>query len=137
VPTPNEQEDLLVAAAYLKTETSDGFSRAGEQMHAMEEHLRSDAAFTSDHAELERDVNEQGREFERRMLQAHLDLRAARERPVDVRGADGVRRTTRRESSRRLLTVVGEVEVKRWAYEAKGVDALHPADAALNLPAER
>jgi hypothetical protein len=35
---------------------------------------------------------------------------------------------------RRLLTVVGEVEVKRRAYEAKGVDALYPADGALNLP---
>src|SRR5215468_9006528 len=78
-----------------------------------------------------------GHEIERRMLQAHLDLRAARERPVDVRGADGVRRTTRRESSRMLLTIVGEVEVKRWEYEAKGVRALHPADAALNLPPGR
>jgi len=29
---------------------------------------------------------------------------------------------------------LGTVEVKRWAYEARGVDALYPADAALNLP---
>jgi hypothetical protein len=137
VPTPNTQERLLVAAAYLKPETPDVFSGAYEQMHAMEEHLRSDAAFASDHAELERYVKEQGREIERRMLQAHLDLRAAHERPVDVRGADGVRRTARRESSRVLLTIVGEVKVRRWAYEAKGVDTLHPADAALNLPTER
>jgi hypothetical protein len=33
-----------------------------------------------------------------------------------------------------LLTIVGMVEVKRRAYEAEGVDALFPADAALNLP---
>jgi hypothetical protein len=126
-----------VVAAYPKSETPDVFSGAYEQMRTMEEHLRSDAAFASDHAELERYVKEQGQEIERRMLQAHLDLRAARERPVDVRGADGVRRTTRRESSRVLLTLVGEVEVKRWEYEAKGVRALHPADAALNLPPGR
>jgi hypothetical protein len=100
----------------------------------MEEHLRSDTAFADDHAELEEYVREHGREVERRMLQAHLDLRAARERRVDVRGADGVRRTTQRQWPRRLLTVVGMVEVKRWAYEAKGVEALLPADAALNLP---
>jgi len=118
-------------------EIPDVFSGAHEQMRAMEEHLRSDAALASDHVELERYVKAQGHEIERRMLQAHLDLRAARERPVDVRGADGVRRTTRRESSRMLLTIVGEVEVKRWEYEAKGVRALHPADAALNLPLGR
>jgi len=123
-----------VPAAYRKTATRDGFFGAYEQLHEMEEHLRSDTAFAEDHAELERYVREHGREVERRTLQAHLDLRAASERLVDVRGADGVRRTTHRQWSRRLLTVVGMVEVKRWAYEARGVDALHPADAALNLP---
>jgi len=118
-------------------ETPGVFSDAHAQMRTIEEHFRSDAAFASDHVELERYIKEQGREMERRLFQAHLDLRAARERPVDVRGADGVRRTTRRESSRSLLTLVGKVEVKRWAYEARGVEALHPADAALNLPAGR
>lgn len=102
-------------------------------MHEMEQHLRSGAAFVDDHAGLEEYVREHGREVERRTLQAHLDLRAARERPVDVRGADGVRRTTHRQWTRRLLTIVGMVEVKRWAYEAEGVEALFPADAALNL----
>ena len=125
-----------MATAYLNSETPDVFSGAREQMHAMEEYLRSDAAFASDHAELERYVKDEGRELERRLLQAHLDLRAARERPVDVRGADGVRRTMQRQSSRVLLTIVGEVNVRRWAYEAKGVETLHPADAALNLPAD-
>jgi hypothetical protein len=100
----------------------------------MEEHLRSGAAFVDDHAGLEKYVREHGREVERRTLQAHLDLRAARERPVAVRGADGVRRTTHRQWTRRLLTIVGMVGVKRWTYEAKGVDALFPADAVLNLP---
>jgi len=123
-----------VPAAYRKTATRDGFFGAYEQLHEMEEHLRSGTAFADDHAELERYVREHGREVERRTLQAHLDLRAASERPVDVRGADGVRRTTHRQWSRRLLTVVGMVEVKRWVYEAEGVDALFPADAALNLP---
>jgi hypothetical protein len=131
---PNHEEDRLVPAANRKTAASDAFRGAYEQLHEMEEHLRSDAAFADDHAELETYVREHGREVERRMLQAHLDLRAACERQVDVRGADGVRRTTHRQRSRRLLTVVGMVEVQRWAYEARGVDRLHPADAALNLP---
>jgi hypothetical protein len=103
----------------------------------MEEHLQSDSAFADDHTKLEQYIQEQGRELQRQLLQAHLDLRAACERPVDVLGADGVRRTRRQQSSRKLLTVVGMVEVKRWAYQAKRADALHPADAALNLPEDR
>jgi hypothetical protein len=123
-----------VPAACLQMAAPDAFLGAYEQLHEMEEHLRSCTAFADDHAKLETYVREQGREVERRTLQGHLDLRAASERHVDVRGADGVRRTVRRQWSRRLLTVVGMVEVKRWAYEAHGVGALYPADAALNLP---
>jgi hypothetical protein len=125
-----------MVTAHLKS-TPDAFSGAREQMRAMEEHLRSDAAFASDLAELEGYVKEQGRELERRLLQAHLDLRAVHERPVEVCGADGVRRTARRQISRVLVTLVGGVVARRWAYEAKGVETLHPADAALNLPADQ
>lgn len=123
--------------AHLGSKTPDVFSGAREHMRTMEEHLRSDTAFASDLDALEKYVAEEGRELERRLLQAHLDLRAAREQPVDVRGADGIRRTAQRVRARVLLTIVGEVIVKRWAYEAKGAKELHPADAALNLPADR
>jgi hypothetical protein len=125
-----------VSAAYRKIETADAFSSACEQMQTMEEHLRSDAAFADEHTEIERYVREAGRELERRLVQAHLDLRAERERPVEVRGADGTRRGTRRILARQLLTVVGEVAVPRAAYQAPGVEGLCPADAALNLPEE-
>jgi hypothetical protein len=114
----------------------DVFVGARQQLHQIEEHLRSGAAFADDHAGLERYVRQHGREVERRALQAHLDLRAARERVVEVRGADGVQRTTHRRWTRRLLTIVGMVEVRRRAYEAEGVEALVPADAALNLPVD-
>src|SRR5512144_29436 len=36
-----------------------------------------------------------------------------------------------------LATVFGEVTVRRLAYRRRGHANLHPADAALNLPAER
>ncbi|MGH7439460.1 MAG: ISKra4 family transposase [Polyangiaceae bacterium] len=75
-----------------------------------------------------------GRELERRLYQAHLDLRAALERPVPVRGADEVDRTYRRPSHRPLGTVLGAVMVARLAYQAEGVNGLHPMDASLNLP---
>ncbi len=65
-------------------------------------------------------------------MQAHMELRAERERPVVVTGADGVRR--KRASARMLMTLAGEVRVDRLAYQARDVDGLHPMDAALNLP---
>ncbi len=67
------------------------------------------------HGEIESYVIEQGRELERLLMQAHMDLRAAREARVAVTGADGVRRTTMRESARPVTTLVGEVQIGRIA----------------------
>src|SRR5262249_5396990 len=76
---------------------------------------------------------EQGMELQRLLLQAHMELRAAREQRVSVRGADGVLRTTVRASSRPLTTLVGEADVPRSAYQARDVGGLHPMYASLNL----
>lgn len=102
----------------------------------MEKRLSSPEMMKATHSDLEEYVLEQGRELERRLLQAHMDLRAARERAVEVTGADGVRRSTMRESHRPLLTLVGRIDVERTAYQAHEVDGLHPTDAVLNLPTE-
>jgi hypothetical protein len=90
-------------------------------------------------AELEDHVQARGRELLRGLLQDHLDLRAAREeRLEEVAGADGVTRTRAETGhTRPLATVFGEVTVTRIAYRAPGAANLHPADAALNLPAEK
>jgi hypothetical protein len=98
--------------------------------------LQSPEILAAEHGEVESLVREQGRELERRLYQAHLDLRAARERPVPVRGDDGVERTYRRASCRPLGTVLGPVQVSRLAYQSLGVESLHPMDASLNLPPE-
>ena len=80
----------------------------------------------------------QGRELLRGVLQHGLDVRAAAEaRLPGVTGADGVRRTlAERDHARTVVTTVGEVRVRRIGYRAKarGVPALFPRDAALNLP---
>ncbi len=102
----------------------------------MEKRLSSPDMMRATADELERYVIEGGRELQRLLLQAHMELRAERERTVSVTGADGVKRTTRRESLRPLLTLVGPVEVERIAYQAHGVAGLHPADAKLNTPPE-
>ena len=78
--------------------------------------------------------------------------RAARVGAPDVRGASGdaggagARRRVRgrrrgrarsaRDSERHVETLLGRVPVPRLAYQAPGVEDLHPMDAALNLPRE-
>lgn len=115
---------------------ADAFEGARGHLGGMEKRLSSPDMMRATASELEEYVIEQGRELQRLLLQAHLELRAARERVVPVTGTDGVRRTTRRDSRRPLLTLVGQVEVQRTAYQAHDVVGLHPMDAALNLPAE-
>jgi len=100
----------------------------------MQKRLSSPEMMNAEHGELETYVIEEGRELQRLLLQAHMELRAARERRVEVRGADGVRRTTTRASSRPLTTLVGPIVVPRTAYQARDVGGLHPMDGALNLP---
>jgi hypothetical protein len=117
----------------------DFFSEAREQATAMEQHLSSSGspAMAYRHEELEAYLQREGREWLRRMAQAHLHLRAALERPVEVRDADDVRRGYARPGTRRSLRLVfGDVEALRFGYERRGVEALHPLDAALNLPQE-
>lgn len=98
--------------------------------------LGSFAAMTATHEVLEAYVQREGREYERRLFEAHLELRAAAETRVDVRGADRNDRGTVRRRSRPLRTVFGDVRVLRPAYQAPEVPGLHPMDVALNLPDE-
>lgn len=126
-----------MSAVYAKSTVPDEmFSPAREQMETMITQLQSSEMLAAQHGNIEVFVQEQGRELQRRLLQAHLDLRASRERPVPVRGNDDVDRRYRRASGRPLGTVLGPVLVSRLAYQAQGVDGRHPLDASLNLPPE-
>jgi hypothetical protein len=112
------------------------FASAAEKATEMSAYLGSKEALVCRHEELEEYAEREGREWIRRMLQGHYDLRGAVERVVRARGRDGVLRTFRRPSVRPLLTIVGLLDVARIAYQARGVEGLHPMDAALNLPSE-
>jgi hypothetical protein len=92
-----------------------------------------------DHAALEGRLAADGRELARVLLQAHLDLRAAREeRLAGVTAAGGSARPwAERGHSRQLATVVGQVGVSRIGYRAPGVPSVYPADEQLSLPAEK
>jgi len=94
--------------------------------------------------ELEDLLAERGREVQRKLLQDHLDLRAAREEQAArehraaATGADGITRNRMDSGHGRLLaTLFGAVRVTRCAGRLPGAPSLCPADAALSRPACR
>lgn len=122
------------------TERSDpGFAGSRGCFDAVVSWLDGAEAGELEHAELEDRLEVAGRDLLRRLLQDHLDLRAQREaRLEEVVDVDGVRHGTVEDGHiRRLGTVFGQVAVPRRAYRHRGHHNLYPADAALNLPAER
>lgn len=89
------------------------------------------------HSDLERELEKQGRELMRQLLQDHLDARGPGKATAAVQGADGAQRVQVRLQQRCLETVFGTVEIQRAGYTHEGASSLHPLDAALNLPPER
>ncbi len=114
----------------------EAFARSREAFAQIEGWLDGPEAAGLGHAALEEELVARGREMQRRLLQDHLDLRAARERRrARVTGPDGITRTRAETGHTRLLaSVVGEVTVTRIAYRAPGAPNVHPADAELSLP---
>jgi|JI10StandDraft_1071094.scaffolds.fasta_scaffold12221_6 hypothetical protein len=100
------------------------FCDSRQGMKNLEDDLTSAEALAAPLHEIERMMRAQGRELMRTMMQAHLDARTAQERPVSVRGADGVERVQTRQGTRTLMTEYGEVVLERTLYQAPGVDAL-------------
>lgn len=113
------------------------FAAARAEFGALEAFLGSPEACGLTHSELERELEQRGRELLRQLLQAHLEVRGPGEAAGPVIGTDGVCRGQARLHTRGLETVFGEVEVTRVGYGAQGVASLHPLDAELNLPPER
>ena len=112
------------------------FTMAEALLLALGEELRT-KRLGEEHASVERLVEERGREVQRLMFEGWCNERAALEAGRDVTGADGVVRTHHRQAGRELESVFGAVVVERDRVGARGTDALAPADAALNLAADR
>ncbi|GAB2821845.1 hypothetical protein GCM10027073_60740 [Streptomyces chlorus] len=119
----------------------DVFTPAVRAFEALKTDLAGPTTAHLAHHELEEMLTEQGRELQRLLFQAHLDLRARREEqasPAVVHGHDHQPRPHREKGHRRLLACVfGTVTVKRCVWRGKGLSGVRPADAALSLPAGR
>lgn len=124
-------------AGNLALKPRSSFQASESLFGGLVERLQGGEALSMAHDDLEAMLESQGKDLLRTLFQDHLRLRALLEEEEDsVEGADGVTRAQLRERTRQLMTVFGEVEVKRLSYGAPGVESLSPMDASLNLPLE-
>lgn len=115
---------------------ADPFAMAQDEFQQLVAYLRKGEGRDLSHEKLEEALRERGRELQRLLFQAQVDSRGPGPAALPVCGADGVLRKVERLHQRRLLTVFGEVWIKRLGYGTPGELSLHPLDAELNLPVE-
>ena len=91
----------------------------------------ADEAGYLDHGEREKVIGDEGRELQRRLLQATFDVDSAREERADgVTSAAGIRHgTVEEDHGRGVTSVFGPVRVTRKAYRNRREPNLYPADA--------
>jgi hypothetical protein len=125
--------------AYASEPVDGAFAASCIRFDSMVDWLAGEQTAGMSHAELEDRLHADGLALLRQLLQDSLDLRAEREVRIDaVVDADGYRRGWAEPARQRVLTTrFGQVVVARIAYRARGRSDLHPADAVLNLPAEK
>ena len=89
-----------------------------------------------DHGEREEVIGEEGRELQRRLLQATFDIDSAREeRAEGVTSAAGIGHgSVEAGHGRGVTSVFGPVRVSRMAYRNRREPNLYPADARQVLP---
>lgn len=124
--------------ANLKAQEFDEYAAAKEMLEQIVMSLKSEQSQSMTHGEVESLIDRDGKELLRRLMQGYLDCRSRDEaRHEFVEGEDGRTRRTCRERQRSLMTVFGEVTVRRWGYSGQNVGSVFPLDEALNLPASK
>lgn len=85
-------------------------------------------------SEIEKLIENDGRELMRLLLQAHVDSRGMGDIGPSIEGTDDVARTHKRIGVRQIKSIFGPIEIQRTGYGNRGVDSLFPKDGHLNLP---
>lgn len=124
---------------YINVDVFEQFPAALEQFKLLAYELLSKRMKNAQHGDVEAMMQKHGTEVYRVMLQEYFNIREAEEpRLEQVIGADGiVRNHCRKGTKRDLMTVFGEVQVKRLGYSARGTTSLFPLDRELNLPKDK
>ena len=114
------------------------FDEARAQFDSLIAWARSEPALAMENAPVEEQILEDGTDTLRKILQAHLLLRAAREQKrTDVVDAEGrTRVTVEKDQKHARVTIFGPVGTSRMAYRHHHGVNLYPQDAELNWSTE-
>ena len=115
-------------------EKTDAYQAAREQFEALLVRLHAPKTHEMIRDELEQLLLAEQRELMRRCLQGHLDERGKGVVSAPVVDADGRAHPHQRRQTRGIETVLGPVTLARTGFGGRGLQSLHPLDAALNLP---
>lgn len=121
----------------LLSAVANPFGAADQSYAAITGFLCSKEACQVSHSELERALEEKGRDLLRKLLQAHLDMRQPGRAVEAVRDAAGTSLEPTAMHERSVESIFGTVEVARTGYRADGTASVHPLDGALNLAPEK
>jgi hypothetical protein len=123
--------------APLEGELAAALAGPAEQFAGLAAWAAGEAGYL-DHGEREKVIGEEGRELQRRLLQATFDIDSAREgRAEGVTSAAGIRHgIVEAGHGRGVTSVFGPVRVTRLAYRNRREPNLYPADARQVLPGD-
>ncbi|MGH3124586.1 MAG: hypothetical protein ACRDND_26690, partial [Streptosporangiaceae bacterium] len=123
--------------APLEQELAAALAGPAEQFAGLAAWAAGEACYL-DHGEREKAIGDEGRELQRRLLQATFDLDAAREqRAGGVTSAAGIRHgIVETGHGRGVTSVFGPVRATRLAYRNRREPNLYPADARQVLPGD-
>jgi hypothetical protein len=121
--------------APLEGELAAALAAPAEQFAGLAAWAADEAGYL-DHGEREKVIGEEGRELQRRLLQATFDIDGAREeRAAQVTSAAGIRHgTVEAGHGRGVTSVFGPARVSRLAYRNRREPNLYPADVRQVLP---
>lgn len=114
------------------------FFQARQAFDEMETWIVSKDALSLAEHEVENELEKQGREVCRLMLQMHLNHRGTGDVGTAVEIMSGecgvVRQKGKRTDPRQIVSIFGDVRIRRTAYMAGGHHSIHPLDDELSLP---
>lgn len=110
------------------------FANAEQNFYSLINTLKSRHTASMEFSDLEKLIDNDGRELLRLLLQAHVDSRGDGEVGRLLEGSDDIERTHRRIGRRQITSLFGTIECKRIGYGKPATESLFPKDSHLNLP---
>ena len=116
------------------SQSSNIFGKAEQKFYELTDTLQARHTLAMKFSDIEKLIENDGRELLRLLLQAHIDSRGVGDVGQSVDATDGVIRTHKRIGERQIKSIFGAIECERLGYGNRCVDSLFPKDSHLNLP---